>query len=251
MKYIVPDGCYFRSVAGVEFHAGEKLPDNYRLKKGDKLLSQDYRYDYLGRNEGGWHISVKDPRKEEYESILSDIAGKPVIDMNQTFWYCTSLTTAPTIPSSVTDMSYTFFGCHSLTTAPEIPNSITNMESTFANCTSLTTAPTIPNSVTNMRGTFEGCISLTTAPKIPNSVINMYGTFWDCKSLKKPPVIPESVVSMNFAFKDCISLEEKPKLPSTVEYDYEVFSGTPFDKSQEILEPEIDASEPEQDEEER
>ena len=160
MKYIVPDGCYFRSVAGVEFHAGEKLPDNYRLKKGDVLLSQDYRYDYLGRNTGGWHISVKDPRKEEYENILSDIAGKPVISMYQTFWGCTSLKTAPTIP-----------------------NNVMNMTDTFANCTSLTTAPAIPDSVTNMRGTFIGCESLTTAPKIPSSVTNMQYTFADCKSL--------------------------------------------------------------------
>ena len=70
----------------------------------------------------------------------------------------------------------------------------------------------------------------------------------DCKSLKKPPVIPEGVVSMVYAFRDCSSLEEKPKLPSTVKNAYDVFSGTPFDKNQE---PEIDASEPEQDEEER
>ena len=226
MKYIVPDGCAFRSVAGVEFNAGEKLPDNYRLKKGDVLLSQDYRYDYLGRNTGGWHISVKDPRKEEYESILSDIAGKPVINMYQTFWNCTSLTTAPTIP-----------------------NSVTNMESTFANCTSLTTAPTIPNSVENMEDTFYGCTSLTTAPKIPDSVTNMYSTFSRCFSLTTAPVIPEGVLSMVYAFRDCSSLEEKPKLPSTTKNAYDVFFGTPFDKSQEISEPEIDASEPEQDEE--
>ena len=161
MKYIVPEGCYFRSVAGVEFHAGEKLPENYRLKKGDMLLSQDYRYDYLGRNEGGWHIFVKDPRKEEYESILSDIAGKPVISMYQTFWGCTSLTTAPTIPNSVTDMSFTFSKCEDLTTAPVIPSSVTNMEQTFWFCESLTTAPTIPSSVTNMSYTFRDCTYLT------------------------------------------------------------------------------------------
>ena len=67
MKYIVPDGCVFRSVAGVGFCAGEKLPDNYRLKKGDMLLSQDYRYDYLGRNMGGWHVNVNDKTKKEKE----------------------------------------------------------------------------------------------------------------------------------------------------------------------------------------
>ena len=183
MKYIVPDGCYFRSVAGVEFNAGEKLPENYRLKKGDELYSQDYHYTYLGRNKGGWHISVKDPRKEEYESILSDIAGKPVINMYHTFFNCTSLTTAPVIPNSVTDMYGTFFNCTSLTTAPAIPDSVTSMYETFQGCTSLTTAPVIPNSVTNMTSTFANCTSLTTAPAIPDSVINMEDTFYGCHSL--------------------------------------------------------------------
>ena len=131
MKYIVPEGCYFRSVAGVEFHAGEKLPENYRLKKGDVLLSQDYRYDYLGRNEGGWHVHVKYTTKTSYGTILSEIAGKPMTNMNGTFFGCQSLTAAPIIPSSVTDMSSTFIGCSSLATAPVIPNSVTNMGGTF------------------------------------------------------------------------------------------------------------------------
>ena len=228
MKYIVPDGCYFRSVAGVEFHAGEKLPENYRLKKGDMLLSQDYCYDYLGRNTGGWHISVKDPRKEEYENILSDIAGKPVINMSYTFEGCTSLTTAPTIPSSVTNMSRTFYNCWSLTTVPDLPDGLIDMYSTF-----------------------RGCTSLTAAPAIPDGVVDMTYTFQDCSSLKEPPVIPEGVISMNFAFEGCSSLEEKPELPSTVENADGIFEGTPFDKNQDISEPEIDASEPEQNEEER
>ena len=74
MKYIVPDGCVFRSVAGVEFNTGEKLPENYRLKKGDELYSQDYHYTYLGRNKGGWGVRVKDTSKTEYGEILPEIA---------------------------------------------------------------------------------------------------------------------------------------------------------------------------------
>ena len=228
MKYIVPDGCIFRSVAGVGFCAGEKLPENYRLKKGDELYSQDYHYTYLGRNKGGWHVHVKDNTKAEYGPLLSEIAGKPLTDMFHTFRWCDKLLKAPEIPNSVTNMTSTFCGCYKLTTAPAIPNGVTDMSATFANCASLTTAPAIPNSVTDMSSTFNNCLSL-----------------------KKPPVIPEGVVSMNFAFKDCSSLEEKPELPSTVENIRGIFEGTPFDKSQEILEPEIDASEPEQDEEER
>ncbi len=58
-------------------------------------------------------------------------------------------------------MSDTFRGCTSLTTAPTIPSSVTNMYETFWECTSLTTAPTIPNSVTDMSYTFYYCASLT------------------------------------------------------------------------------------------
>ena len=226
MKYIVPDGCVFRSVAGVEFNAGEKLPENYRLKKGDELYSQDYHYTYLGRNKGGWHVNVKDNTKAEYGPLLSEIAEKPLIDMFHTFRWCDKLLKAPEIPDSVIAMRETFCGCYKLTTAP-----------------------TIPNSVTDMTATFYGCTSLTTAPTIPSSVTNMYSTFDNCLSLKKPPVIPEGVVSMAYTFKDCSSLEEKPELPSTVENADGIFEGTPFDNEQEISESEIDASEPEQDEE--
>ena len=34
-------------------------------------------------------------------------------------------------------MENTFYGCTSLTTAPVIPSSVTNLKSTFRNCTSL------------------------------------------------------------------------------------------------------------------
>ena len=59
--------------------------------------------------------------------------------MHRTFAGCTSLTTPPSIPSSVTDMSGAFSGCTSLTTPPSIPSSVTKMYLTFYNCTSLTT----------------------------------------------------------------------------------------------------------------
>ena len=85
----------------------------------------------------------------------------PVVSMRRTFYGCTSLTTAPTIPNSVTDMEGTFEKCTSLTTAPTIPNSVTDMERTFEKCTSLTVAHIIPENVTNMSITFSGCTSLT------------------------------------------------------------------------------------------
>jgi hypothetical protein len=77
----------------------------------------------------------------------------------------------------------TFYNCTSLTTAPIIPNSVTYMDSTFRACTSLTTAPIIPNSVQYLPSTFYGCTSLTTVPIIPSSVISLSYTFSDCTLL--------------------------------------------------------------------
>ena len=58
--------------------------------------------------------------------------------MTGAFNNCTSLTTAPVIPSGVTDIGGLFSGCESLTTAPVIPSGVTNMNNTFNKCTSLT-----------------------------------------------------------------------------------------------------------------
>ena len=136
-------------------------------------------------SQNGWGVRVKDTSKTSYGEVLSEIAGQPVKNMFYTFYNCTSLTTAPTIPSRVTNMSQTFYNCTSLTTAPTIPNSVTNMTYTFYGCTSLTIPPDMSNasSVTNMESTFDNCTSLTVAPTIPSSVTNMYRTFYGCTSL--------------------------------------------------------------------
>lgn len=135
---------------------------------------------------------------ESYGELCSSIAGRPLTHMIGTFYECTSLATAPTIPSSVTSMDGTFAGCTSLKTVPKIPSSVTNMHSTFQGCTSLVTAPVIPNSVTNMLGTFSRCTSLTTAPAIPNNVTNMNRTFQECSLLTGQTItIPTSVINLN------------------------------------------------------
>lgn len=109
-----------------------------------------------------------DKSKTSYAALptideIMNITGEDVESINllSCFYDCTSLTTAPTIPNSVTGLSSCFHGCTSLTTAPAIPNSVTGMRSCFYGCTSLTTAPTIPNSVTDMAFCFSGCKALT------------------------------------------------------------------------------------------
>ena len=135
-------------------------------------------------------IKVNDGSKTSYAALptlaeIRRVTGQPVevINLNQCFENCTSLTTAPTIPNGVTNMESCFFGCESLTTAPTIPNSVTNMDNCFAYCTALAIAPAIPTSVTNMINCFRNCKSLTTAPTIPSSVTRMSDCFAYCTAL--------------------------------------------------------------------
>ena len=85
----------------------------------------------------------------------------PVDSMRGTFYGCTRLKKAPTIPDAVIDMDETFEGCNNLEMAPMIPESVTSMGYTFRNCTEMTSASTIPDKVTYIRGTFTNCTSLT------------------------------------------------------------------------------------------
>ena len=83
--------------------------------------------------------------------------------MWSTFMYCTSLTHAPVIPSSVTTMYRTFEGCTSLYDISNvvIPSGVETISNAFQNCVALTTAPVIPSTVKYMEATFWGCTNLT------------------------------------------------------------------------------------------
>ena len=187
---VIPDGAKYTVKATntmLEGNGTNKFPDtpatNDTYEEGDYVYTYNKGTQYGTQYGTEWSVVVKDTSKTTYGEIISEIAGKPVNTMSNTFDSCYALTTAPIIPSSVTNMSGTFQDCHSLTTAPTIPNSVTDMTYTFDSCTSLTTAPVIPNSVTNMNSTFSNCTSLTTSHTIPNSVTNMPCTFNGCTSL--------------------------------------------------------------------
>ena len=162
---------------------------------------------------------------QNIKSVSSVNDGYYENDAQNLFWGCTSLVTAPEIPSSVTNMSSTFRGCTSLVDAPTIPSSVTSMSSTFYGCTSLVTAPEIPSGVTNISYTFNGCTSLVTAPEIPSGVTNMNHTFSGCTSLVDAPTIPSSVTSMYYTFYGCKSLVDAPTIPSSVTNMYSTFQG--------------------------
>ncbi|MBR3613955.1 MAG: leucine-rich repeat protein [Clostridia bacterium] len=145
-----------------------------KITEGDLYLYGDYFYLF---EQNGWWVMLAeeefcanagieyefatDTKQTSYGPILESINGEFVTGMEETFYACTELKSAPKIPDSVTNMHQVFDGCTSLTTAPTIPSGVTKMHKAFRGCTSLTTAPEIPSGVADMSYTFEGCTSLT------------------------------------------------------------------------------------------
>ena len=219
----IPNGAKYTKADGttLEGNGKNKFPDV--PAKGDTYEQGDYIYTYYKSLNYGteWSVKAKE-NKTSYGEILSEIAGKPVTNMRETFQN-TNIEISPEIPNTVTDISYAFYSCRSLKEAPTIPSNVINMDSTFA-YTNIKVAPIIPNGVINLTGTFMGT-DITTAPTIPNSVTNMYGTFTGCSSLTKVHSIPASVMVIELAFKNCTSLKIPPALPNNVKSLYQTFYG--------------------------
>lgn len=151
---------------------------------------------------------------------------KPIIPADYTcfalklFSDCTSLTTAPELPSrTLVDSCYQnmFSGCTSLTTAPELPAKTLASSCyyyMFRGCTSLTQAPSVLPATylpsycyQNM---FESCTSLTTAPKLPATTLgrNCYANMFEgCTSLTRIKMNASSRDWGNYMFYGCTSLE--------------------------------------------
>ena len=187
--------------------------------QNDTYVDESYTYTYnRGKDYGSdWSVKVSNTSKSSYGALRSYICDKPVTNMYDTFYKCTSLKEAPVIPDKVTDMGYTFCGCTSLTKAPVIPDRVKDLDGTFSGCTSLVEAPVIPDSVTAMNYTFSNCTSLVKVPAISNGVTRMRETFKNCKSLESVPSLGKNVREMQKTFYNCVSLTETPVIPDRVE----------------------------------
>ena len=151
-----------------------------------------------------------------------------IVDMFNTFAYCTALTSIE-IPASVIQMYSTFANCTSLASVTFAPNSqledISGYDSsgTFGNCTSLTSI-TIPASVKYLGQAsgdqtegyvFDGCTSLVSVTFEEGSQLEVIGfaAFRNCTSLTSI-TIPASVrrlagsfvAAQNGTFYGCTSL---------------------------------------------
>lgn len=164
-------------------------------------------------------------------SLSSTFANTPLIEapaipssvvyMSSCFLNCSSLISPPDLSNAtaLTSMYCCFKGCTSLATAPSIPSTVTDMEQCFYDCQSLTTPPIIPNGVKKLNLTFCKCYRLTSAPIIPSSVTNMSSCFGYCTSLNQPITIPSSVTDMRYCFYSCTSLNSLITINSNGSYN--------------------------------
>ena len=143
---------------------------------------------------------------------------------------CTSLQTAPTLPSTTLESycySGMFSGCKKLTTAPALPATTLKSycyNSMFEDCSSLVNAPELPATTLENKcynSMFKRCTSLTTAPALPATTLKSYcynNMFEDCSSLVNAPELPATTLAdncYNGMFIGCKKLTTAPALPVT------------------------------------
>ena len=143
---------------------------------------------------------------------------------------CTSLTSAPKLPST-TLAPYCYWGmfqgCTSLTSAPALPATTLAdncYNAMFSSCTALTSAPKLPATTlaTRCYGSMFGyCENLTTAPELPATTIARFCyefMFRGCTGLTTAPELPAKTLEYNCyngMFQGCTSLTTAPELPAT------------------------------------
>lgn len=150
--------------------AGDKFPEP---QAGDIYVYGDFEYGFnlastLGSwgstwNQNGWSLAPIDKRQTEYSNILTTIANKNVVNMDNAFYNNSNLTVTPVIPTTIKYMQSAFSGCSSLSgEVPALPENVEGLAYAFSHCTNLTTVNiTIPETVDSMDSLFSGCSNLT------------------------------------------------------------------------------------------
>lgn len=146
---------------------------------------------------------------------------------------CTSLVSAPTLPSVTLYPSCyetMFLGCTSLLSAPALPATATASNcycGMFSGCTSLVSAPELPaTSITAYcyESMFENCVSLKNGPRnLPGITLSegCYSSmFSGCISMVSAPALGGGTATACYKmmFKGCSSLTSAPTLGSTIKH---------------------------------
>ena len=170
-------------------------------------------------------------------SIMSLQAGNPQdkslnynYEFQKMFRGCTSLVTAPALPSTeLTNHCYEqmFYGCTSLINTPALPATTLKQycySNMFNGCTSLANTPNLPAKTLVgdcYVGMFSNCTSIITAPVLPATTLanNCYNSmFRGCTSLVTAPELPATILAdicYGSMFSGCTLLTTAPELPAT------------------------------------
>ena len=241
-------------------HTGEKIlgdganvPFPYVIADEDMFLYKDYKYTFH-KSINGWHVEANLKTQQQYCEILEEIAGLPVLSMNETFKDCTALIEAPAVPGSVNDMRGTFSGCFALKkatighnvvdisncfekcsmleVAPQLPSGLRSMNSAFALCNNMYEAPNMSNNreIIFMDNAFEGCTQITKGPNVYKCMYlkSMKEAFKDCANMEFIPTLPKNIENACGTFMNCTSLKAKPDIPMSAQVDENTFAGCNF-----------------------
>ena len=173
-------------------------------QSGDRLITADY--EYLLSNKG-WNVSTLDKTKTEYEAILTEINGKKVTSLNETFANCDKMTVSPEIPKTITEMTNAYVLCRSMKNAPKVPGNVKSMKGAFQQCFGLTSIPEIEEGVEDITLAFNYCTHILAVENLPDSIVIMKGAFQSCYNLTKVTDLPKNVQNMANAFNTCPKLE--------------------------------------------
>ena len=169
-------------------------------------------------------------------SVLNQYGGDTSVGghcFGYMFQDCTTLTSAPNLPSTNFSETLGYFyehmfeNCSSLTVAPSLPSETVAeycYVSMFRGCTSLVTPPVLPATTAKKwcyARMFQGCMSLVTPPALPATTLADYCyhyMFESCASLSSAPVLNAMRMyagCYSFMFRNCQSLTVCPALPAT------------------------------------
>ena len=255
---IIPEGGQYTDINGVIYNPGESFPEIVQTGDIYTFKEYEYRYNYnryhasnngtaswvVNEEQNGWGVFMYIKRQNNAyiknpSAILSEINGKPITSLRNTFYDADRITTIPDIPSTVTIMIGTFEGCRSLTDISNLvfPDAVTDLSYTFSTCPSLQTAPILPDRITNLKATFAGCQKMKTYfgsadedgdfsnYKLPSQVATMSETFENCKAMVSAPIMPNTVRNIQQTYMGCSALVNVPDLPEGIEDVYETFWG--------------------------
>lgn len=241
LQYSIDNGLSFNEYELGSTITLEKVGDSVKFKGTNEVMSNG------NSNYHKFVMTGKISAKGDITSLFNEYGGDmemPLGGCFHMFSYCTSLTTAPNLPSTkLGDECYAFMfkGCTLLNNPPKLPSKKLGQYcyySMFDGCTSITETPELPATELYQRcyeQMFQYCTSLVTVPDLP-SLSLPYGCytrmFKGCTSLTTvQSILPATTLGgycYQSMFEGCTGITIAPVLPAITLKDhcyYYMFNG--------------------------